>query len=329
MRLAYFITSYGDGVQLLRLVRVLRAGDPAAEIVVQHDETHHALDRGPLDALGVHVLLSPETIGWGDITLDRARWRVFGWILEHLDVDWVMMLSEQDHPTAPLGVLRDRLSAAASNGADVVMESWRLDDIPDPEIRVEAEQRYRFRWYALPTAGIARRLPRPLATLVGRAAGVLVHRLRKHGMPVRLALAMPAVGVPARIAFRALRTPFDRDHPCWHNSCWFALDRRAMQAVVTRVEADPALVHYYERTVIPVESMVATILGNDPSIRVEHESLHTIRWSDHRSGRPDVFTVEDVPMLVAAPHPFARKFGADPRVLDALADHVLLTKEAS
>jgi hypothetical protein len=327
MRLAYYITSYGDGAQLLHLVRTLRAGDPGAEIVVQHDETHHPVVREPLEELGVHVLLSPERIGWGDITLERARWRAFEWILDELDVDWVMLLSEQDHPTSPLGVFHEQLGAAGAAGTNAIMVSWPIDEVPEAELRAELDQRYRFRWYALPGLGLLERLPRPVAAATERFLGGLSHRLLVLRSPVRLAPPMPTVGVPTRIGFRAVRTPFTRDEPCWFNSCWFALDRRAMRSVVDRVRNDPDFARYFERTLIPVESVTPTILGNDPSIHVEHVSTHTINWSDHRSGRPDVFTIEDVPMLLAAPQPFARKFSSDPLVLDAVDEHVLITQE--
>ena len=327
LRLAYFITSYGDGTQLLRLVRALRTGDPDAEIVVQHDETFHPVPRPALQDLGVHVLLSPERIGWGDLTLERARWRVFSWILDTLDVDWVMLLSEQDHPTAPAAALRDRLQDAGDRGTNALLESWPIDEVPDPELRAEVHQRYRFRWYAIPDLRLGDRLPRPVRALLGRVFGIASHRLRVHGLPVRLSAAKPEVEVPAKIGVRALRTPFRHGERCWYTSCWFALDRRAMRSVVDRVRDDPGLVRYFERTVIPVEAFTSTVLANDPTVRVEHASLHTIRWSDHRSGRPDVFTVEDVPMLLAAPHPFARKFGADPSVYDTIDERVLLTGE--
>lgn len=327
LRLAYFITSYGDGTQLLRLVAALRTGDPEAEIVVQHDETYHPVPRRAREDLRVHVLLSPERIGWGDLTLERARWRVFSWILDTLDVDWVMLLSEQDHPTSPLEVLRGRIQAAADRGTDALLESWPIDEVPDAELRAEVHQRYRFRWYAIPDLRLGARLPRPVRSLLSRVFDIASHRLRVHGLPVRLSAAKPEVDVPAKIGLLALRTPFGADERCWYTSCWFALDRRAMRAVVDCVRDDPRLVRYFERTVIPVEAFTATVLGNDPAVRVEHTALHTIRWSDHRSGRPDVFTVEDVPMLLAAPHPFARKFGADPLVYDTIDERLLLTGE--
>lgn len=322
-RLAYVITSYGDGVQLRRLIETLRKGDPDAAILVQHDEGQHALDRGPLEDLGVHVLLSPERIEWGDSTLERARWRLFEWVLDRLDVDWVMLLSEQDYPTAPATVLHERLRAATSAGVHAIVEAWPIDEIPDPDIRVEAEQRYHFRYRKLPDLGFERSLPAPLGSLFRRLRGIAIHRLREHRLPVRLYAPMPDIGVPARIGFRARRTPFSEAAPCWFDNSWFAIDRRAMRAVVDRTRSDPAFVRYFERTMIPVEAATATIIGNDPALRLEHAALHTIRWSDTTSGRPDVFGIEDVPSLVASGVPFARKFGRDTRVYDALDEHVL------
>lgn len=326
-RLAYLITSYGDGVQLERLVRTLRTTDPGAAVVVQHDETHHPVRRDPLEALGVHVLVSPERIEWGDLTLERARWRLFGWVLDHLDVDWVMLLSEQDYPTAPASVLHGRLLDATAASSNAIIESWPIDEVPDPGIRAEAQQRYRFQYTKLPSVDLERRLPAPLVRAVRAVRGIAIHRLRVHRMPVRIYGANDGLGVPARVGVRALRTPFTRDAPCWYDNSWFAIDRRAMRAVVDRVRSDPALVRYFERTMIPVEAVTPTVIGNHPDLRTEHASLHSIRWSDPTSGRPDEYTVEDVAALLDSGLPFARKFGPDPRVLDLLDEHLLARTE--
>ena len=45
LRIVYFISSYGSGEQLLRLVRTIRRAEPTSPIVIHHDE----FEREPLD----------------------------------------------------------------------------------------------------------------------------------------------------------------------------------------------------------------------------------------------------------------------------------------
>ena len=323
LRLAYFVTSYGSGEQLFRLVRTMRRADPDAEIVVHHDELHHPLDVPALEALGVHVLLAEESIVWGDMTLETARWRVFRWILDHLDVDWVMLLSEQDYPVTPLRTLRERLAGTA---ADAVIEAERADRMVDPARRREIELRYRYQYVSMPHRAIERLVPARLRDRYAHLRGLAITALSRLQRRVFVYSTPPELDLPNRIGIRDLRSPFTDAFPCWYNSCWCALSRRSLERVLAYVDSHPAFVRYYEHTVIPVESATATILCNDPDIVVENATLHAIRWSGETSGRPEVFRSDDIDYLTSAGVPFARKFGTrDTAVLDALDSVVLGT----
>jgi hypothetical protein len=317
VRLAYFITSYGAGPQLDRLVRTLRRGDPDAAVVVHHDPSTHRLDPDLFaDLPDVHLLTAAEPIIWGDITLEAARWRVFRWILDNLDVDWVMLLSEQDYPVAPAAELHAHL---AGGGADAYLYGMPIADIGDDELRRECEKRYLYQYVSLPSSGIERRLPgswqRRLKQLRRKAFGA-VARLQRQ---VLFYATPEALDLPSRIGLRARRTPFDADFPCWLNDSWFAASRTALTHLLDHLDAHPELVRYYERTVIPLESATATVLLNDPTLTITRTSFHEIRWTDPRSGRPDVFTTDDVDHLLTSGAYFARKFGsADIEVLDRL-----------
>jgi len=95
------------------------------------------------------------------------------------------------------------------------------------------------------------------------------------------------------------------------------------------VDTHPEFVRYYERTVIPLESATATIVFNDPQLRVANQGMHAIRWSDPASGRPDVFTVADLGFLRDSTAAFARKFGpGDQQILGEL-DRIVVSASAS
>ncbi|WP_302005305.1 hypothetical protein, partial [Staphylococcus haemolyticus] len=166
----------------------------------------------------IHFFNSEEPIGWGDMTLEAARWRVFRWILDHLDVDWVMLLSEQDYPIAPLRVLRQRLS---NTTADAVIAGEPIDRIRDKGLRHECDIRYMYRYYTAPDLGIERRLPLEWQTRLARLRGLLITAVTKY----QRWLSFYRLPAGMRIGIRQWRTPFSDNFPCWKNDCWFALSK--------------------------------------------------------------------------------------------------------
>jgi hypothetical protein len=86
----------------------------------------------------------------------------------------------------------------------------------------------------------------------------------------------------------------------------------------------PEYVDYYRRTMVPDESMLTTLVFNSPDLRVANRNMTYTRWSNSKSGHPDIFRLDDLPELVAAPQYFARKFDIDKdsRILDRLDDFI-------
>ena len=71
------------------------------------------------------------------------------------------------------------------------------------------------------------------------------------------------------------------------------------------------LVRYFRSTVIPDESVTATIVGNRPELDLAPIGLHYVRWSRADSGHPDTFEERDLEELSNCSAPFARKFDVD------------------
>jgi hypothetical protein len=328
------------------LVATLQAAEPSSPIVIHHDRFQSNLDPAQFaEKPNIHLLTSDHPIVWGDMTLEAARWRVFRWILENLDVDWVMLLSEQDYPIVPLSELQEKLQAS---GVDAVISARRVDQLVDPSTRYDSEKRYLYQYITVPksmASALGRRstnirvasdpvppsaLPDTAAAepgLVAKAKAIL-GRLIKAQPLVRFYQPPKGLG-PPKLGVRALRTPFSPAFPCWYNDCWFALSRTAMQHVVDYVDENPRFTRYYRRTWIPLESATATILFNDPNLTIANESLHVIKWTDHASGRPDFFRATDAELLRSSGAIFARKFDiADPEILDRLDRIVLGDVEA-
>lgn len=316
LRIAFFVSAYRSSAQLTRLVHTMRRAEPEAPIVI-HDSFDLPLQPDLFASVpDVHVLRTDRRIVWGDMSLESARWEVFRWVRRNLDIDWLVLLSEQDYPIAPLAVLRTRL---ARGGADAVMFGRRIETLPADGLRIECTRRYLYRYFSFPSLRIEQRLPalpRRIAAILRRRIYAAVNRLQ----PKIFVYQTPAgLALPTRIGIRASKTPFDAEFPCWFIDCWYALSRKALEHVTDFVDTHPEFVRYYARTVIPLESATGSIVFNDAELTVDNLSLHTIRFSAPVSGRPDVFGYADLDYLRSSGGVFARKFeSTDTDVLDEL-----------
>ena len=322
MRIAYFLTSYQSPDAVLRLVRTLRRGDPDCHIVLHHDVHRTPLDQDAVREAGVHLLTSDHPIVWGDMTLEALRWRAYRWMLDNLDgFDWVVLLSEQDYPIAPLAQLKARLESA---DCDALLPGERADQVEDLNARRDTILRYGYEYRTMPSTGIAGRLPARLKHVLRRARVFAYSRIGDVQKRVHFYFFPEALDLPTKLGVRLPQLGYRPDFPAWFHPAWFALSRRAVECVVQYVEAHPDYVRYAARTIIPLESATGSILFNDPSITTIWSVIHYVRFSDPASGRPDVFDLDDVDELVNSGHFFARKFPlGDAAVLDALDSHVL------
>jgi hypothetical protein len=243
VQVAYLVTSYRPPQQLLRLLRTLRRAQPEAPIVVHHDRFRSTWNVDLVAPIGgVHVRTSDMPVEWGDFSIVSALWTTLSWMVEHLDFDWVVFLTEQDYPIAPLGQLEQRLSAS---GVDAFLEAVRTDLIEDPNVRKDRDLRYNYRYIRLPHFGIMARLPpkvrRPIASVANSLNGALYRLQRKA-----TAYIYPD-GLPLRLGLRVRRSPFSETFPCWYGIPQMALSRRAAESVVNFISTHDSYVQYYAR----------------------------------------------------------------------------------
>jgi hypothetical protein len=317
VRVAYLVTSYRPPKQLVRLLGTLRRAQPDAPIVVHHDRFRSKWDADLVSSFGgVHILTSDTPVSWGDFSIVTALWSTLSWMVEHLEFDWVVFLTEQDYPIAPLDQLEHRLSAA---DVDAFLEARPIDLIEERHARRNCDIRYNYHYIQLPRFGVMTRLPpavrRPIAQ-TANYANVALYRLQRKV----IAFVYPD-GLPLRLGLRAKNTPFSETFQCWYGLPQMALSRRAAETVVEYISTHRDYVRYYSKTAIPDESATATIVCNDPSLKVFEGNLHWVRWTDREHhDHPDVLDVDDLAELERSDKYFARKFDieVDSSVLDAL-----------
>jgi Core-2/I-Branching enzyme len=329
VRVAFLILNHRPPAQLMRLVTTLRLELPEAPIVVHNDESRTHLPVSALDPLGhAYLLTSDDSLPWGGFGMVDAIYRSMAWMVEHIEFDWLILLSGQDYPIKPLATLGDYLAAIR---ADVMMEATPIDQLTNRKARRNRHYRYLYQ-YRLPAPGLQpagrlsqlwpwlrRHIERPVDVLNNLQPYFHVFKLAGHG--------------PWRVGRRARRTPFTPDQPCWCATTWISFSHRAAAFVISSFRERPDYVEYYRRTMHPGESAIATLVCNAPGLRREPHDIHHVRWTQVRTAHPDTFVAADLPELLTAPEHeyFARKFDTaeDAGILDELDRMLAAAREAS
>jgi hypothetical protein len=326
MKVAFLVLNHRPPEQLIRLLTTLRSQLPDSPIVVHHDVFHGEFPAGQLEPIGnVHLLASGKRMTWGDFSLVEACCWSLAWMLEHLEFDWMVLLSGQDYPIKPLDGLVDDLTR---DGADAVFGAAPINQLPAFR-RMLMYRRYFFQ-YRPATALAAVRpptwLPKAARDVVGWSTWGLIQAL--NNLQPLFKIYRLTDRIPYRFGRRARNTPFGGNWPCWHASQWFALSRDALGYVLDYLDDHPEYVDYYRGTMVPDESMLATLVYNSPNLNVANRDVTYTRWANNRSPHPDTFRVEDLGELAAVPQYFARKFDIDKdsRILDKL-DNLLATSK--
>ena len=99
-----------------------------------------------------------------------------------------------------------------------------------------------------------------------------------------------------------------------------ALSRACVVHLRDACRANPGLLDYYAKTLVPEESLVQTLLVNSGRFRFSDVPLHYADTEGRRDGSARVLTRADIPAIVRSRSFFARKFdsGVDSQVLDLI-----------
>lgn len=318
-RVTYAVLAHSREQQLLRLVRVLRHESPNSSVVIHWDSNSPTLDPAPFAELGrvfmVEDAVHPE---WGGFQVVEATLRSMRAALARTRFDWLVVLSGQDYPVAPLARIERELTTSACDAfidtgrvaSGRVAWRWRRDGA------TRLGRRYYFAYR--PVRGLPAGLPRRARGALHRAAFLV-----DEHQPFVSLWPMPS-GTLWRLGVRRWRTPFGLDRPCRVGSNWFSLSHAAVERVVEQAGADSTFARHYRRTIIADESYFQTFICADPGLVVRCDNSRYQVWEDVESPvHPDTLTVDSLDAILSSGKHFARKFDerVDVDVLDRLDEH--------
>jgi hypothetical protein len=228
---------------------------------------------------------------------------VIDWLeAEGIGYEWLVNLTAQDYPVAPVPAIEAFLAAARCDG---FIRHWDVLSPASPWSRRKARRRYWYRYWWLP-----RQYERPLRALRPLTRLLPLHFYLDYG---------------ALVGVRRVKVPFSRDFRCYGGRTWFALRRRAVLYLRDFLAEHPEVERHYRTTVAPEESLVQTVLVNAGRFDLVDDDLRYVDYSRAQRGTPRTLTVADLPELASGRYHFARKFdlAVDREVLDRIDRELL------
>lgn len=121
--------------------------------------------------------------------------------------------------------------------------------------------------------------------------------------------------------------PFSPEFKCYAGEVWFCANDRCARSILKFYETDRRVTVHYRKTLVPEESYLQTVLGNDRSLTLSQNYLRYVDWTSGRSN-PRLLTEADLPHLAQSGAHFARKFDdkSDGKVLDAIDEMIGLKR---
>lgn len=304
MKVCYFIQTHKNPAQIYRLVRTIKTSSPNAQVLIGHDFSNCSLDMAPLQDLSeVYLLKGTSPVVWGDFSLIQPYLNAINWLLDNnSDFDWLVYLSGQDYPTQPLAKIEDFLSKTDYDGFVLYAEALSEEGYLLVNNPVE---RYFYQYYR-PPAWVRPYLKLPYKILLKIQKFTLLNCWYVDALP---------------IGIRALSTPFNENFICYSSSQWHTLSRKCVEYIANFTKTSKTVINYYEKTVLPEESIIATILINSKLFKLCNDHKRYLEFIGD-SAHPRILTEKDYSTLTNDSFHFARKFEQDTEILDMLDQHI-------
>lgn len=320
----YLIFSHTNPEQVVRLARTLRSLSPEAKIAIHHDQSKSTLAASDVAALDdVHLIPNPVCAEWGDFSQVEQYIHATAWCLQHLDFDWMVILTGQSYPLRSLGDFERQLQESRFDAYVYFFDAFDPAHWP----RGTAETRCYFRYYKLPKFRYHHKIPASVrAAFSGTRLWLNAHQ------PFFRIVALPR-SAPTRIGVRRLRNPFGPHFKLYGGRMAMNLNRTALESIHAFIEINPWYAKYFRRAVLPDEEFFLTILANNESLKLCNDALRFIKWPKGlaHAANGAVITCDELAQAVDSGAPFGLKFdmSVDRNALDALDTALKLPREAN
>jgi Core-2/I-Branching enzyme len=298
--IGFALATFQNPEQTLSLCERLNAMFDKPPIAIHHDFSQSSLNTG-LFPKNVHFVEKWVRTKWGNISVVDAFVHAFRLVYAKSDPDWVVNLSNSDHPiqTADF-ILRDLYDKPF----DAFLDSRAVKDLGQP-IRNEGLGEQSFRHPTWQQLGYNRYVAIPLCS------PAMARRLRT-----------PSEKLTLRSPFLSKRfTPFHSEVTCYGGDAWFTLSRRAAHILIDETPLWQRLRHHYRNRYVPEESFYHTVICNSPGLKISQDNKRYTDWRDCGS-HPRILGIEDLPRLMKSTHHFARKFAVGPDLLRKIDEAV-------
>jgi hypothetical protein len=313
MRIAFVVQTHTNPAQIRHLMRTLNAGCPDRLLVLSHN--------GDLDNVksiaheqSVDVLLSGSASARGRFGLVQSYLNALSWLeAQSMSYDWLIHMSGQDYPVAPLRTLREFLQASPYDGFFHYFDPFDRDDAgrePMNWAATEGSDRYLFQY----------RLLRSKAGLPIRAAAWLPRHLLARTRAYRL-----HTGFGLMLGVSSADLPFSERMKCYAGSFWQIINKRCVEAILDEDARNRKLRDYYRAVILPDESYTQTILLNRPGLNLSSRDLRYYSFAGQRRGQSKTLQIGDLGKVLGSKYFLARKFDTskDPAILDYVDSCIL------
>jgi hypothetical protein len=283
--------------------------DQLARALTPHQVlVHHDFSQTPdLPLTAANVLLVPDPLrtGWGDFGFVEAIFHSFRYALEHLDFDYLQVLTPTCLPIKPMAQFEKHVSgpeAVHFSCVDVLADQDALMSVGYRLFSPKNSFRHRvLGWLTRRYFGAAsgRRDVAGIWLRTGHAVGRR-GRMTAVARIARTVIQLQRHALVGRHLFSAGFRPY-------FGSSWFGARRHVIADIVERFSR-PGLREYFSRLHIADEFLIPTLLMQSGARA--GPTNHYVHVFDE--AHPKWIEVGDMETLVASPAFFARKFRDDP-----------------
>ena len=298
MKVVYFIQSHKNPEQICRLVEAIKKSSSNSLVLLSHDFSSCDLDLTSLQHFsGIELIKRNKSARRGDHSVFEIYLDAVNWLFEHdYDFDWLICLSGQDYPVRPIPEIEAFLATTEYDG---FIRYWEVISEESPWGQEAGRKRFFSQYISLPqwTKWWLRKATRiePLLPF----------------LKIQWRFALIGLGVKS--------VPFNENFKCYGGWYWNTLSRKCIDFLSVYLEENPELLKFYQRTLAPEESLIATVLVNSNQFNLANDCLRYLDFPS-KFGYARNLTEEDYDKIISGYFHFARKFEpmSDNKILDRL-----------